>query len=130
VSLLSSPRRAEGGCDFSARVAFSASVTATPPERSSRPRGRLDFGAWFTVKDKPNVVAKSLIAVLRWDEASTVGGIPVPTRIITGGADRITLRRAAEHMQRATRTRTWCGSHPRGTPASSRKGTNTPTPSR
>lgn len=63
-------------------------------------RGQLDFGAWFTVKDKPSVVAKGLLAVLGWDEARTLGQISIPTWIITGDSDRITLPSAAEHMHR------------------------------
>jgi pimeloyl-ACP methyl ester carboxylesterase len=67
-------------------------------------RGQLDFGAWFTVKAKPSVAAKGLLAALRWDEAATLSRLTVPTRVITADADRITLPGAAKHMHRTVPT--------------------------
>lgn len=63
-------------------------------------RGQLEFATRFNVKDKPSVVAKGLLAVLRWDEAETPAGISVPTLVITGDADRITLPEAGVGMSR------------------------------
>ncbi|HWJ93858.1 MAG TPA: alpha/beta hydrolase [Telluria sp.] len=53
-------------------------------------RGQLDFAALYNLKDTPAVIAKGLRAVLRWDETRTPGGLPVPVRVITGDADRLT----------------------------------------
>jgi pimeloyl-ACP methyl ester carboxylesterase len=53
-------------------------------------RGQLEFGTRFNIKDKPNVIAKGLRAVLRWDESRTPAGITVPVRVLCGDADRIT----------------------------------------
>jgi pimeloyl-ACP methyl ester carboxylesterase len=63
-------------------------------------RGQLEFATRFNVKDNPSVVAKGLLAVLRWDETDTPAGISVPTLIITGDADRITLPEAGVDMSR------------------------------
>jgi pimeloyl-ACP methyl ester carboxylesterase len=63
-------------------------------------RGQLEFATRFNVKDNPGVVAKGLLAVLRWDEADTPAGISVPTLVITGDADRITLPEAGVGMSR------------------------------
>jgi pimeloyl-ACP methyl ester carboxylesterase len=53
-------------------------------------RGQLEFGTRFNIKDKPNVIAKGLRAVLRWDESRTPAAITVPVRVLCGDADRIT----------------------------------------
>jgi pimeloyl-ACP methyl ester carboxylesterase len=53
-------------------------------------RGQLEFGTRFNIKDKPNVIAKGLRAVLRWDETPTPAAITVPVRVLVGDADRIT----------------------------------------
>jgi len=53
-------------------------------------RGQLDFGSKYNIKDKPSVIAKGLRAVLRWDETNTPARIPVPVRVISGDADRLT----------------------------------------
>jgi pimeloyl-ACP methyl ester carboxylesterase len=53
-------------------------------------RGQLEFGTRFNIKDKPNVIAKGLRAVLRWDETPTPATITVPVRVLSGDADRIT----------------------------------------
>ena len=53
-------------------------------------RGQLEFGTRFNIKDKPNVIAKGLRAVLRWDETPVPATIPVPVRVLAGDADRIT----------------------------------------
>lgn len=42
-----------------------------------------------------SVFAGGLLRRLRWDEASTPASISVPTLVITGDADRITLPKAA-----------------------------------
>jgi pimeloyl-ACP methyl ester carboxylesterase len=63
-------------------------------------RGQLDFGAYFTAKQHPAVLAKGILAMLRWDETTTLPGIAVPTLIITSDHDKLTLPRASEEMRR------------------------------
>ena len=63
-------------------------------------RGQLDFGAFFTAKQHPGVLAKGILAMLRWDETATLPSIGVPTRIITSNHDKLTLPRASEEMRR------------------------------
>ena len=63
-------------------------------------RGQLDFAAHFTAKQHPGVVARGILAMLRWDETATLPRIAVPTLIITSDHDRLTLPRASEDMRR------------------------------
>ena len=53
-------------------------------------RGQLEYGTRFNIKDKPNVIAKGLRAVLRWDETPTPASLTVPVRVLAGDADRVT----------------------------------------
>jgi pimeloyl-ACP methyl ester carboxylesterase len=61
-------------------------------------RGQLDFGTWFTVKQRPSIVAKGLRAVLRWDESDVLREIRIPARVVVGDADRMTLPSASRAM--------------------------------
>ncbi|HLO62166.1 MAG TPA: alpha/beta hydrolase [Azonexus sp.] len=63
-------------------------------------RGQLEFATRYNVKDNPSVVAKGLLAVLRWDESETPAGISVPTLVITADADRITRPEAGIGMSK------------------------------
>jgi pimeloyl-ACP methyl ester carboxylesterase len=63
-------------------------------------RGQLDFAARFTAKQHPGVLAKGILAMLRWDETTTLSTITVPTLIITSDHDKLTLPRASEDMRR------------------------------
>lgn len=63
-------------------------------------RGQLDAAAWYNAKDHPGVVAKGLLAVLRWNEEKTLSGINVPVRVITGSLDRLTIPEAAQEMSK------------------------------
>jgi pimeloyl-ACP methyl ester carboxylesterase len=64
-------------------------------------RGQLDFAAYFTAKQHPGVLAKGILAMLRWDETATLPGITVPTLVITSDHDKLTLPRASEAMHGA-----------------------------
>jgi pimeloyl-ACP methyl ester carboxylesterase len=64
-------------------------------------RGQLDFAASFTAKQHPGVLAKGMLAMLRWDETATLPSITVPTLIITSDHDKLTLPRASEEMHGA-----------------------------
>jgi pimeloyl-ACP methyl ester carboxylesterase len=59
-------------------------------------RGQLEYGTRFNIKDKPNVIAKGLRAVLRWDETPTPATITVPVRVLAGDADRVTKPEAGK----------------------------------
>jgi pimeloyl-ACP methyl ester carboxylesterase len=63
-------------------------------------RGQLDFAASFPAKQHPGVLAKGMLAMLRWDETATLPTIGVPTLIITSDHDKLTLPRASEEMRR------------------------------
>ena len=71
-------------------VSFSRDVT----------RGELDFAARFTATQHPGVVAKGMLATLDWDERATLQGIPVPTTVIVGKEDRLTVPHASHYMAR------------------------------
>jgi len=71
-------------------TSFSSAVT----------RGQLQFATWFTIKDDPEVLARGLLALLRWDETATLPTISLPVGIVVGGDDRITLPRASKEMLR------------------------------
>ncbi|MBC4019167.1 alpha/beta fold hydrolase [Siccirubricoccus deserti] len=60
----------------------------------------MDFAARFTTKQHPGVLAKGILAMLRWDETATLPTITVPTLIITSDHDKLTLACASEEMQR------------------------------
>src|SRR5215213_5054037 len=45
-------------------------------------RGQLDFAARFTAKQSPAVLAKGIMAMLRWDETATLPAVTIPTLII------------------------------------------------
>jgi pimeloyl-ACP methyl ester carboxylesterase len=63
-------------------------------------RGQLEYGTRFNIKDKPNVIAKGLRAVLRWDESATPASITLPVRVLAGDADRITKPEAGMAISR------------------------------
>ncbi len=46
------------------------------------------------------MLAKGILAMLRWDETATIPRITVPTLIITSDHDKLTLPRASEEMHR------------------------------
>jgi pimeloyl-ACP methyl ester carboxylesterase len=64
-------------------------------------RGQLDFATRFTAKMSPAVIAKGMLAMLRWDETATLPRINVPTLIITSDSDKLTLPEASRTMEAA-----------------------------
>jgi pimeloyl-ACP methyl ester carboxylesterase len=66
-------------------------------------RGQLDFAARFTAKMSPAVIAKGMLAMLRWDETETLPRINVPTLVITSDADKLTLPVASVTMAETIR---------------------------
>ncbi|QEH38421.1 Arylesterase [Aquisphaera giovannonii] len=71
-------------------------------ERSSfsgrETRGQLNFMARYTVKDRPAVLARGMLGMLRYDATETLGTIPVPALIVAGDRDRVTLTSASVTM--------------------------------
>jgi pimeloyl-ACP methyl ester carboxylesterase len=63
-------------------------------------RGQLDFAARFAAKQHPGLLAKGILAMLRWDETATLSTITVLTLIITSDHDKLTLPCASEEMHR------------------------------
>jgi pimeloyl-ACP methyl ester carboxylesterase len=63
-------------------------------------RGELEFAARFTATEHPAVVAKGILATLDWDESATLERISVPTTVIVGKEDRMTVPAASRHMAR------------------------------
>jgi pimeloyl-ACP methyl ester carboxylesterase len=63
-------------------------------------RGELEFAARFTATEHPAVVAKGILATLDWDESATLQQISVPTTVLVGKEDRITVPAASHHMAR------------------------------
>jgi pimeloyl-ACP methyl ester carboxylesterase len=61
-------------------------------------RGELNFASRFTATQHPAVVAKGILATLDWDESRTLEGISVPTTIIVGKEDRLTVPEASRYM--------------------------------
>ena len=61
-------------------------------------RRQLDFAAYFTAKMSPAVLAKGILAMLRWEETATLPHINLPTLIITSDADKVTLPEASRAM--------------------------------
>jgi pimeloyl-ACP methyl ester carboxylesterase len=74
-------------------------------ERSSfagtETRGQLDFVTWFMPHARPDVLARGMFGMLRYDATSTLAAIPVPVLVFTGDRDTTTLPEAnrfiAEH---------------------------------
>jgi pimeloyl-ACP methyl ester carboxylesterase len=64
-------------------------------------RGQLNFATRFTAKQHPGVLAKGILAMLRWSATATLPAISVPTLIITNARDKLSLPRASEEMHRS-----------------------------
>lgn len=77
------------------------SSTAWSSFSGQETRGQLDFAARFTAKQHPGVLAKGILAMLRWDETETLPAIPVPVLAITGDQDKLTRPEAGQHIGQA-----------------------------
>jgi pimeloyl-ACP methyl ester carboxylesterase len=64
-------------------------------------RGQLDYAARLTPMASPAVLARGMLAMLRYDESATVGAIPVPALVVVGDHDRVTVPEASRAMSRA-----------------------------
>jgi pimeloyl-ACP methyl ester carboxylesterase len=61
-------------------------------------RGQLDFLPRLFTKAAPDVVARGMLAMLRYDATSTLANIPIPTLIVTGDKDETCLPAASHFM--------------------------------
>jgi pimeloyl-ACP methyl ester carboxylesterase len=62
-------------------------------------RQQLDHGARLAAESWPATVARGNLAMLKFDEQTTLPQIHVPTLVIGGNNDRMTLRSASEHLE-------------------------------
>ena len=64
-------------------------------------RGQLDLAARFTPMASPAVLARGVLAMFRFEETATLPTIPVPTLVVTGDVDRVTVPEASRTICRA-----------------------------
>jgi pimeloyl-ACP methyl ester carboxylesterase len=62
--------------------------------------GQIDFAARLSSFASPSVVARGMLAMLRFDENQSLPDIPVPLLVIAGANDRLTRLEASEHISR------------------------------
>jgi pimeloyl-ACP methyl ester carboxylesterase len=62
---------------------------------------QLDLACRLSSFAPPAVVARGMLAMLRFDEQATLGGISVPTAVIGGVNDRLTTIEANQHLAHA-----------------------------
>ncbi len=61
-------------------------------------RGQLDFVAAYTPRTPPDVAARGMLGMLRYDATDTLRTISVPTLVITGDRDSVCKPEASHHM--------------------------------
>jgi pimeloyl-ACP methyl ester carboxylesterase len=59
----------------------------------------LDFAARFQAKASPAVVARGMLAMMEFDETTTLPGIDVPALVIAGDLDTTTMPHASERIR-------------------------------
>jgi pimeloyl-ACP methyl ester carboxylesterase len=64
--------------------------------------GQVDFAARLPSFASPAVVARGMLAMLRFDETATLPSIKLPTIVLAGVNDRLTVREAGEHIAETT----------------------------
>ncbi|MEP0895879.1 alpha/beta hydrolase [Leptolyngbya boryana FACHB-1624] len=64
-------------------------------------RGQLNFSSLIGIKASPGVLARGVLAMLRFDETNTLSTIVVPTLVIVGKSDIATRPFASERMSTA-----------------------------
>jgi pimeloyl-ACP methyl ester carboxylesterase len=65
-------------------------------------RGQVDFTARLTCKGSPGVQAKGNLAMFHWSAEEVLPAIPVPTLVLTGSKDIVTLPEASRRIAAAT----------------------------
>lgn len=61
-------------------------------------RGQLNFLTRYVLKDRPSVLARGMLAMLRYDATATLGTIRVPTLVVAGDRDPVTQPTASVTM--------------------------------
>jgi pimeloyl-ACP methyl ester carboxylesterase len=61
--------------------------------------GQLNHGAWLAAKAWPAVVARGNLAMLEFDEQATLPHIEIPTLVLAGRHDRMTVPQASEVIE-------------------------------
>jgi pimeloyl-ACP methyl ester carboxylesterase len=64
-------------------------------------RGQLNFSSLIGIKASPGVLARGVLAMLRFDETKTLSTIAVPTLVVVGKSDIATRPFASERMSTA-----------------------------
>ncbi len=67
-------------------------------------RGQLDFATRYVTQASPAVLARGVLATFRYDESATLATIAVPTMVISGDHDRVTVPEASGTMRQAIPT--------------------------
>jgi pimeloyl-ACP methyl ester carboxylesterase len=66
-------------------------------------RGQLDFTARFMPHGRPDVLARGMFGMLRYDATATLGTIGIPTLVVAGDHDITTKPEASEQIARGVR---------------------------
>ena len=64
-------------------------------------RGQVDFTARLACKGSPSVQAKGNLAMFRWNATEVLASIPVPTLLLAGSKDIVTLPQASKTISEA-----------------------------
>lgn len=64
-------------------------------------RGQLDFMTRYYCAAPPDVVGRGMLAMLRYDAASVLQQIPIPTLVVAGDQDATCIPEASRHMAAA-----------------------------
>jgi pimeloyl-ACP methyl ester carboxylesterase len=64
-------------------------------------RGQLDFAARFILHDRPDILARGMLAMMKYDATATLATIPVPAAVIPGDRDTTCLPEASAFMANA-----------------------------
>jgi pimeloyl-ACP methyl ester carboxylesterase len=63
-------------------------------------RSQLDFVASFQPRHSPAVLARGALGILRYDASKILSQIRIPTLILCGDQDAVTMPEASEHIDR------------------------------
>lgn len=63
-------------------------------------RGQLNFSSLIGIKAPPGILARGVLAMLRFDETATLAQVPVPTLVVAGRSDIATRPIASDLMSR------------------------------
>ncbi len=64
-------------------------------------RGQLDFCARFAPHARPDVLARGMLGMIRYDATAVLPTIAVPTLVVVGDQDTTTLPEAGEYIRRS-----------------------------